>query len=560
MITVELLRQIPLFAELPDELAARVAANAADIRLRADEWFISEGESPAFFAVIEGRFEVVKRYGKALASLAIRGPGEYIGETPIMLGGTFFVGARTLEPSRVMRLEAHEFRSLLRNATCVRDEIMRVVLERVEGVQEQTTSASAPPIVIGGRFDDECHQIRDFLSRNRVAFEWYDPADPDCPHCTDVGPADVPLVILPDKRRLKRPTLLEGAAALGLRTEPSAKEYDVVIIGGGPAGLAAAVYGASEGLRTVLVERYATGGQAGTSSRIENYLGFPSGLSGDELADRARTQAERFGAEIVVLRSVTQVVSGAPFHRIELDGGFSLDAHALVAATGVAYRQLQVPGIERFLEAGVYYGASRAEARTTLGRDIVLVGGGNSAGQAAMFFSGYARNVTILVRGPSLSRSMSQYLIDEIGSKDNIAIRTNGEIVAVDGDDRLRAIVVRDTRNGGTERWDVDAVFVFIGADAVSDWLPSEVIRDELGYVCTGRDVLDLLEAEQRPWPHQRDPYLLESSVPGIFAAGDVRHGSIKRVAAGVGEGSMSIAFVHTYLASLSALDVVAQR
>src|SRR5580658_562735 len=560
MITVELLRQIPLFAELPDELASRVAANAADIHLRANEWFISEGESPAFYALLQGRFEVVKRYGAALTQLAVRGPGEYIGETPIMLGGTFFVSARTLEPSRVMRLEAHEFRSLLRNASCVRDEIMRIVLERVGGVQEQTTSAGASPVVIGGRFDDACHTIRDFLARNRVAFEWYDPADPDCPKCPDVGPGDLPLVILPDGRRLVRPNLLQSAAELGLRTEPSTAQYDVAIIGGGPAGLAAAVYGASEGLRTVLIERYAPGGQAGTSSRIENYLGFPSGLSGDELADRARTQAERFGAEIVVGRAVTQVVTGAPFHRIELDGGLSLEAHALIVATGVSYRQLQVPDIERFLDAGVYYGAARAEARTTLGRDIVLVGGGNSAGQAAMFFSGYARNVTILVRGPSLSRSMSQYLIEEIGTKDNITIRTNGEIVAVEGGDHLNAIVVRDTRNGGTERWDVDAVFAFIGADAVSDWLPAEVIRDELGYVCTGRDVLDLLQAEQRPWPHERDPYLLESSVPGIFVVGDVRHGSIKRVAAGVGEGSMSIAFVHTYLAGLPSLDVVAQR
>jgi len=554
MITVELLRQIPLFAELPDDLASRVAANAADIRLQADEWFISEGESPAFYALLQGRFEVVKRYGAALTSLAVRGPGEYIGETPIMLGASFFVSARTLEPSRLMRLEAHEFRWLLRNAACVRDAILHIVLERVGGVQEQTTSAGAAPVVIGGRFDDACHQIRDFLARNRVAFEWYDPADPDCPKCTGVGPDDLPLVILPDGRRLVRPNLLQSAAELGLRTQPSATQYDVAIIGGGPAGLAAAVYGASEGLRTVLVERYATGGQAGTSSRIENYLGFPSGVSGDELADRARTQAE-----IVVGRAVKQVVSGTPFHRIELDGGFSLEAHALVVATGVSYRQLQVPDIERFLGAGVYYGAARAEARTTLGRDIVLVGGGNSAGQAAMFFSGYARNVTILVRGPSLSQSMSQYLIEEIGTRDNIAIRANGEIVAVEGGDHLNAIVVRDTRNGGTERWDVDAVFVFIGADAVSDWLPSEVIRDELGYVCSGRDVLDLLESEHRPWPHERDPYLLESSVPGIFVVGDVRHGSIKRVAAGVGEGSMSIAFVHTYLAGLPSLDVVAQ-
>jgi thioredoxin reductase (NADPH) len=551
MITVELVRQIPLFAELPEEAATRVAASAADIRLQAGEWFVSEGESPAFFALLQGRFEVLKRYGNALTHLAERAPGDYIGETPIMLGGTFFVSARTLEPSRLMRLEAHDFRWLLRNSAAVRSEIVHTVVERVGGVQEETISASTPPIVIGGRFDLLCHDICDFLARNRVAFEWYDPADTFCRYAAGVSPEDLPLVILPDGKRLVRPTLLEGAAALGLRTEPRATQYDVAIVGGGPAGLAAAVYGASEGLRTLLVESYATGGQAGTSSRIENYLGFPSGLSGDELADRARTQAERFGADIVVGRKVRHVATGAPFHGIELDGGISVEAHALVLATGVSYRKLDVPEIDKFLGAGVFYGAARAGARTTLGRDIVLVGGGNSAGQAAMFFSGYARKVTILVRGSSLAHSMSQYLIDELGTRDNIGLRMNAEIVAVDGRDHLERIVVRDTRTGGTERWDVDAVFVFIGADARTDWLPSEVIRDERGYVCTGRDILDLAEAHNRAWPHERDPFLLESSVPGVFAAGDVRHGSIKRVAAGVGEGSMAIAFVHTYLAAL---------
>jgi len=551
MITVELVRQIPLFADLPEDIAARVAACAADVRLRTEEWFVSEGESPTFFALLEGRFEVVKRYGSALHRLAERLPGNYIGETPIMLGGTFFVSARTLEPSRLMRLEAHDFRWLLRNSASVSDEIVRTVVQRVEGVQEETTSAEAPPIVVGGRFDAKSREVREFLTRNRVAFEWYDPAESLDPDIGKPLPEELPLVILPDGTRLVRPTLLEGAAALGLRTQPSASSYDIAIVGGGPAGLAAAVYGASEGLRTLLVDRYATGGQAGTSSRIENYLGFPSGLSGDELADRARTQAERFGAEIVVGRAVRKIATGAPFHRIELDGGFTVETNALVVATGVSYRTLQMPGIDKFLGAGVFYGASRAEARTMLGRDIVLVGGGNSAGQAAMFFSGFARNVTILVRRSSLRASMSQYLIDEIGTRDNISVRPNGQIVAVDGRERLETVVVRDTRTGATDHCKTDAVFIFIGADACTDWLPKEILRDEHGFICTGRDVIDLLEGQQRPWPHERDPYLLETSVPGVFAAGDVRHGSIKRVAAGVGEGSMSIAFVHTYLASL---------
>ncbi len=493
---------------------------------------------------------MVKRYGTVMTRLAVRRTGDFIGETPIMLGTTFFVSARTLEPSRLLRLEAHDFRWLLTNVASVREKIVQTVMDRVEGVQEETTHAAAPPIVIGSRFDERSHEIRDFLSRNRVGFEWYDPGDPTCIY-PDARPDELPLIILPDGRRLSKPSLLEGARALGLRTEPSTEMYDVAIVGGGPAGLAAAVYGASEGLRTLLVEHYATGGQAGTSSRIENYLGFPSGLSGDELADRARLQAERFGVEIVVGRSAQRIVPGTSSHRLEIDGGYVVAAPAVVLAMGVSYRKLDVPDVDRFLGAGVYYGAARAEARTTLGCDIILVGGGNSAGQAAMFFSGYARSVTILIRGASLAKSMSQYLIDEIATRDNITVRANGEIIAVDGAVHLEAVVIRDARTGSTERRETDAVFIFIGADAITDWLPPQIIRDARGYICTGRDVLDLVESEHRFWEHGRTPYLLESSVPGVFAAGDVRHGSIKRVAAGVGEGSMSIAFVHEYLASL---------
>jgi thioredoxin reductase (NADPH) len=553
MITVDLVRRIPLFADLPDPAASRVATHAADLRLQPDDWFIGEGEAPAFFAVLDGRFEVVKRYGSATVQLAERGPGEYIGETPIMLGTSFFVAARTLEASRLLRLEPSEFHWLLRTIPSVREEIVHTMLQRVEGVGDGTTSAPAPPVVIAGRYDEAGHELRDFLARNRITFEWFDPGDPLC-RFGNPPPEELPLLILPDGQRLARARdRLTIARALGLQTEPRASEYDVTIVGGGPAGLAAAVYGASEGLRTLLVEHVATGGQAGTSSRIENYLGFPSGLSGDELADRARTQAERFGAEIVLGRQAKCIDPGTPLHCVRLDGDIYVHSHAIVLATGVSYRKLEVPDIERFFEAGVYYGAARNEASTTAGCDIVLVGGGNSAGQAAMFFSGYAKTVTILVRGASLAASMSQYLIDELARRDNIVVRTNGEIVAVGGAQHLETVDVRDRRDGSVERWNVDAIFVFIGADALTDWLPSEVVRDERGYVCTGRDVLDLLVDRQRPWPDGRDPYLLESSVPGIFAAGDVRHGSIKRVAAGVGEGSMAIAFVHQYLASLAA-------
>jgi thioredoxin reductase (NADPH) len=567
MITPELVRSLPLFAGLDDETAAFVASAAADVQLRADDAFVHEGESAAFYIALEGRFEVVKRYGSSLRRLAVREAGGYLGEIPIVLASPFFVGARALQATRLLRLEARDFRRLLRLDAGLRDDILAKISERVEGLEEEAETEEPPPVVVGGRGDPACHDVRDFLARNRKPYEWFDPGEGRaCAVAGDVDPADMPLVVLADGRRLARPTLVELAEAVGLATKPKLDRYDVVVIGGGPAGLAAAVYGASEGLRTVLFEQLATGGQAGTSSRIENYLGFPSGVSGDELATRAHAQAERFGAELIVGRFARRIDVGNGVHRVvygdrpveetpEPPNGSPVDfatieTHAIVLATGVSYRKLEVPGIDRFLGSSVFYGAARTEARGMRGRDIVLIGGGNSAGQAAMYFSAYARQVTILIRGGDLHASMSQYLIDQLATKDNIAVRTHGEIVAVAGDERIESATIRDNRTGATSDERVDAVFVFIGADAMTEWLPSELVRDARGYVCTGRDVLDLVGAA-RPWPHDRDPYLLETSIPGIFAAGDVRHGSIKRVAAGVGEGSMSIAFVHAYLASL---------
>jgi thioredoxin reductase (NADPH) len=332
-----------------------------------------------------------------------------------------------------------------------------------------------------------------------------------------------------------------------------------VIVGSGPAGLAAAVYGASEGLKTLAVERVACGGQAGTSSRIENYLGFPGGLSGDELSGRARQQALRFGAELLVARSVVSVEprsgnGGGAVHAIQLEDGSRVFAHAVILATGVQWRRLDVPGIDRFAGRGVYYGAAATEALSLRGRAVHLVGGGNSAGQAAMLFSSYADSVTMLVRGPSLAASMSQYLIDQLASKANVTIETETEVVSVDGADRLETIELETGADRKRERRASDALFVFIGARAETSWLPDHVIRDQWSYVCTGRDVMDLLRDQAAiNWPLERDPYLLETSVPGVFAVGDVRHGSIKRVASGVGEGSMAIAFVHQYLAERAA-------
>ncbi|MBA2346506.1 MAG: FAD-dependent oxidoreductase, partial [Rubrobacter sp.] len=340
---------------------------------------------------------------------------------------------------------------------------------------------------------------------------------------------------------LIQPTKRDLAKALGLQTSASLAEYDTVIIGGGPAGLAAAVYGASEGLSTVVVEREAPGGQAGTSSRIENYLGFPSGVSGDELASRALKQAKRLGAEILVTRSVTRIDPDT--HQVFLDGGEAVRARTIILATGVTWRRLTSNGFDRLIGKGIYYGAARSEASATHGLDVHLIGAGNSAGQAALYFANHARMVTLVVRGDSLEKGMSRYLIEQLDRKSNVNVQLRSEVVAAHGETHLTEIDVRDNGSAKMRRHDCGGLFVFIGADAETGWLPAGIARDARGYVLTGDDVV-----KAGSWSHNRDPYLLESSFPGIFACGDVRFSPVKRVASAVGEGSMAIAFVHKYL------------
>ena len=585
MITGELVKQIPLFAKLPDTETASLAARAADVRLHRDEWLLLEGQAPSFFGLLEGKVAVFKSIAGRDQHVYDYGPGDYFGEVPLLLGSPAIASLQATEPSRVMRFDAADFHDLITHCRVLNAEVMKTMAQRVGMLQQlsvDTPTSSAT--VIGNRADVLCHDLRDFLSRNHVGFRWIDLDAHDClqdlidlnllkPEQVGgaitpemLGVSVLPLVVLADGRRLEAPSFRELANALDLQTEPTRQTYDVVVVGSGPAGLAAAVYGASEGLHTLAVERIACGGQAGTSSRIENYLGFPAGLSGDELSTRARQQALRFGAELLVARSVVSIDAGDPIsgegsvHTIELEDGAQVHAKAVVLATGVQWRRLDIPGVDRLSGHGVYYGAAATEARNLRGRNVHLVGGGNSAGQAAMLFSSYADSVTMLVRGPSLAASMSQYLIDQLASKDNVTIETDAEVVAVDGETQLETIEVASGPDGRRERRPSDALFVFIGAHAETSWLPSDVIRDQWSYVCTGRDVMDLLQAQTATmWPLERDPYLLETSVPGIFAVGDVRHGSIKRVASGVGEGSMAIAFVHQYLAELNAPRTLAR-
>jgi thioredoxin reductase (NADPH) len=401
--------------------------------------------------------------------------------------------------------------------------------------------------VIGHRFSKDTHDLRDFLARNRVPARWLDvERDGEARELLTVAgvePDRLPVALLEDGSVLERPSLLEIAERLGIAVQPAQDHYDLVIVGGGPAGLAAAVYGGSEGLKTVLVESEAPGGQAGQSSRIENYLGFPAGLSGSDLARRATDQARRLGAELLTVRDATAVRAEGAGRIVELTGGGSLSANCVLVASGVSYRQLDAPGFADYTGAGVYYGAAMTEARSCEDQHVVVIGGANSAGQAAVYFSGYARTVTMLVRGESLARSMSQYLIEQIDGLPNVDVRTRTQAIGAEGDGRLERIRTRDA--GGDERTEeVDACFVFIGAAPRTDWLEGVVARDPKGFVLAGPEVRD------HGWPLGRDPYVLETSVPGVFVAGDVRARSIKRVASAVGEGSMAVSLIHEYLAS----------
>jgi thioredoxin reductase (NADPH) len=402
--------------------------------------------------------------------------------------------------------------------------------------------------VIGHRFSKESHDLRDFLARNRVPARWLDvERDGEARELLTVAGVDaqgLPVALLEDGSVLERPTILELAERLGISARPLSDHYDLVIVGGGPAGLAAAVYGASEGLRTVMVEREAPGGQAGQSSRIENYLGFPAGLSGSDLARRATDQARRLGAELLTVQDAVALRAEGAGRIVDLSGGGALSANCVLVASGVSYRQLATPGFADFTGAGVYYGAAMTEARACSDQHVVVIGGANSAGQAAVYFAGYAARVSMLVRADSLAKSMSHYLIDQIAGLPNIDVRTGSEAVAAEGEDgRLRALRIRG-RDGRETREEVDACFVFVGAAPRTDWLEGVVARDERGFILAGPDV------REHGWPLRRDPYVLETSVPGVFVAGDVRARSIKRVASAVGEGSMAVSLIHEYLAS----------
>ncbi len=538
MITSKELSGIPIFAALPESTLEYLTGAVEDIRLVPGEYFAHEGDERALFVVIEGRAEITKVVNGDERVIGSRAPGQFFGEVPMTLSTPFPASGRAADAARIMKLDTTAFYTLAAMAPSIPTRVAGLARRYLDSLQAIAAEQPVTDLrIVGPRLDASTHQVATFLTRNQVAFERV---------TLDSGAIGetYPVIELADGARFAGAAMREIAMAAGLDVEPSAIDYDVVVLGAGPAGLTAAVNGAAEGLRTVVIESLAPGGQAGTSTRIENYTGFPFGISGDELASRALKQARRLGAEIVVTRTVEAIRTRSRLHEIVLDGGETLRAPVVIIATGVEWRTLPVPAVERFLGNGVYYGAARSDAAVAKGVDVSIIGAGNSAGQAAIFFSRHARSVTMLVRGASLEVSMSRYLIDQIAANDAIRVDTRSEVVALHGRDGLEAVDVADRRTGQTTRRDTTVLFVMIGADAVTGWLPAAVACDPHGFIATGADA-----AATEEWREDRRPFALETSVPGIFAIGDVRAGSVKRVAAGVGEGGMAIAYVHQYLA-----------
>lgn len=485
---------------------------------------------------------------------------------PIMTGTEFLAEARKLYPkARKVLLTAYaDTEAAIQSINAIGldyylmkpwdppEQTLYPVLDDLLGDWHATVPLPYDGIRVAGTlWSPSCHRAKDFLARNRIPYQWLDiDKDAEARGLVEAVAAErtrLPVVFFPDGDVLVEPDNRALADKCGLQTQAMRPFYDVIIVGAGPAGLGAAVYGASEGLRTLMIDKEATGGQAGTSSRIENYLGFPKGLSGSDLAQRATVQAKRLGAELLTAQEVTAVRVEDPYRFVTLGDGTELACRALVLATGVTVRKLDVPGVEALNGAGIYYGAALTEAAYYRGEHVVVVGGANSAGQGAMFFSRYASKVTMLVRGSSLAKSMSHYLIEQIEATDNIEVLLRTEVVEAIGKDRLEAITIVNKETGQTETVPTAAMFLFIGAVPHSDLVAGVVERDQAGFIRTGSD---LIQNGHRPrgWNLQRDPYLLETSVPGIFAAGDVRQGAVRRVASAVGQGAVAISLIHQYL------------
>ncbi len=533
------------FPMLSEDQISALESLGTRVKVPAGEIVWKVGDTGlCMYVVIEGSMLI--RDGRSHQPIARHMKGGFSGDVDVLSGRPTLVEAMAETDLDLLKVAAECVRNIVGEMPEIGGIILSAFLMRRAILQE---SSKAGPLVVGSRYSSDTLRIREFLARNRIPHVWEDlesnPATSDTLREFQVSEDQTPIVVLPTGKLLKTPGNRELAEALGIIRPVESKFYDLIIVGAGPAGLAAAVYGASEGLSTLMVDAVGPGGQAGTSSRIENYMGFPAGLSGQDLADRGVVQAERFGAEMVVPGSVMSISCGEfGSHEVDVDGLGRLDSKCVILAPGARYRELDVPEFERFVGRGVYHSATHVERILCGGSEVAVVGAGNSAGQAAVFLADQTKHVFLVVRGDDLRKTMSSYLALRIERSSKISVLLNSEVCALQGQDHLESIAVVDRRSGSAQTIAVKGVFVMIGAVPCTDWLPESIVRDPKGFVLTG---LQLLQEDK--WKSERPPFLLETSCPGVFAAGDVRAGSIKRVASAVGEGSMAVAFVHQYLA-----------
>ena len=539
------------FPKLTEEQMTQLAryAGASTKTFHAGEALFRAGDrDPKFFVIKSGELEIIDVTGDQPKTIRVQGSGDFTGDVGHLTGSPKVVSAIARSDCDVYEMSEGELRKVLNQDPQLSDLILQAFIARRQLMRESPEFTGLR--VIGSRYSRDTFRIRDFLAKNRVLFTWLDlegdPAVNQLLQQFGVTEAETPIVACAHCLVLRNPSNRELAEKIGIRRPVEHTVYDLAIVGSGPAGLAAAVYGASEGLQTIVLEHMAPGGQAGSSMRIENYLGFPTGITGSELADRAVLQADKFGARISIPTPVTKLTFDKVYSVLELEGGENVVAKCLLIATGAEYRRLEVEHCSRFEGAGVYYAATPNEAQMCRGSDVMLVGGGNSAGQAAVYLSQNARKVFLLIRGDDLCKSMSSYLAHRIMNTPNIEILRCTEVIRMNGDGHLNSVEILNKTTGEKKMLPTPALFSFIGATPRTDWLPSEIEKDEKHFVRTGIELGD-----SRHWTLKRQPFLLETSRPGVFAAGDVRSGSVKRVASAVGEGSMAVQFVHEYLKTM---------
>ncbi len=544
-------REAQLFPRLTDSQLEEVCRFGTKESYRTGEYLFRIGDRQTkFHVILSGEIEIVQRGSDDREEvIATHDRGRFSGEVNTLTGRAVLVDGRATKPTEVIAVDHTGLKDLVATQSQLSDIIMRsFILRRMRMIEHSYSGIT----LVGSNLSRDTLRLREFLTRNGAPHTFMDLETnedvSDLLERLEIGVDETPIVLAGTEPPLRNPTARDLAQLIGIDPELQPDSvYDVAIIGAGPAGLAAAVYAASEGLKVIVTEPLAPGGQAGTSSKIENYLGFPTGISGQALAGRAFNQAQKFGAEIAIPRSVEEIVCGHPLHTVRLDSGDTLSAKSVVIASGARYRKLPLENLDQFEGSGVYYGATFVESQLCRNEDVVIVGGGNSAGQAAVFLSQHARHVYIMVRSESLASSMSRYLIRRIEESDKITLLTHTQITALDGDDHLEHVTWRDARSGSDEVHDIRHLFVFIGASPNSCWSDERIVRDDGGFIRTGPDIAGT-ELENSNWCLSRQPYLLETSCPGIFAVGDVRSGSVKRVASAVGEGSVVVQFIHRHL------------